>query len=94
MKNDSYSPLLELHRMFPQLPLHANAREKYPCYTYTELNQTNQDKGTPKKGIPHPLLPHSQFYGTSCNWWPAGILGGSKLTGNLKSLLQSTGKME
>lgn len=90
MKSDSYSLPCLSYIEFPQLPHHANSCEKHP----TELNQTNQNKGTPTKSISHPLFPHPQFYGASCNWWPAEILSGSKLTGNLKSLLQSTGKKE
>lgn len=93
MENDSYSALLEL---VPQLPHHANSLKKIlVAPTQTQFKPTSiKEHLSQVSPPPHPLILHSQFYGASRNWWPAGILGGSKLTGKIKSLQQSTEKRE
>lgn len=77
--------------MLPQFPHHINSQAELSFCIHTERNQTNPDKGKQRRHPPpsSPFLPAVQ---AGVNPWPAGVWCGSKLTGNLKSLLQSTGK--
>lgn len=77
--------------MLPQFPHHINSQAELSFCIHIERNQTNPDKGKQRRHPPpsSPFLPAVQ---AGVNPWPAGVWGGSKLTGNLKSLLQSTGK--
>lgn len=88
--------ILTLHylscRVSPQFPRHTNLCEKL-FLLHINGNKSNQPR-IRELGVRCPLLSHSQFYGASCNWGLAGVLRGSKLTGNLKPLLQSSRKEE